>query len=348
MDEQVVRQDRELEKLQEQFVCVRAVKVDSVDLSLFQFDYDQTWCAFFLNADGAIYGRYGTRAGRGDDSTTHISVASFKKSLERALEAHRGYPGNQEQFAGKRGPKPEYAVAEKIPNLPKHHCIHCHQIRESTLRTKWLEKKLTAADLWAYPLPENLGLKMEMDDGLRVQQVTPDSPAAKAGIAVGDEFVRLNGQRLLSQADIQWVLHQAPVETKLTALFRRRGELLDKTLTLSGNWKVTDLSWRASSGPGLRYGLWAVPLSETDRKRRGLAADAMALEIKNLFAPRTAPLQTAGLRVGDVIVAVDGNTTFLTETQFLTYVRLAHPPGDRLKLTVLRGSQRQELEVPLW
>src|SRR5262245_47066023 len=122
--------------------------MEGVDLELFQFDYDQTWAAFFLNAGGTIYGRFGTRAGRGHDSTTHISAASFRKSMERALEAHRGYPGNREQFAGKRGPEPEYAVAEKIPNLEKHHCVHCHQVRESTLRTKWLEKRLSAADLW--------------------------------------------------------------------------------------------------------------------------------------------------------------------------------------------------------
>jgi len=35
-----------LESLQKQFVCVRVVTIDDVDLSLFQFDYDQTWCAF--------------------------------------------------------------------------------------------------------------------------------------------------------------------------------------------------------------------------------------------------------------------------------------------------------------
>lgn len=54
--------------------------MNGVDLKQFQFDYDQTWCAFFLNADGTIYGRYGTRAGNRDQSTTHISIPSFKKA----------------------------------------------------------------------------------------------------------------------------------------------------------------------------------------------------------------------------------------------------------------------------
>ncbi len=322
--------------------------MEGVDLGLFQFDYDQTWCAFFLNADGTTYGRYGTRAGTGHNSTTHVSAASFKKALERALDAHRGYPGNKEQFIGKQGPKPEYAVAEKIPNLEKHHCIHCHQVRESTLRTKWLEKRLSAADVWSYPLPENIGLKMEVDDGLRVQKVVTGSPAAKAGIEAGDEVARINDQPLLSQADIQWVLHNAPVETKLTATIARGGKTLEKTIVLSGGWKETELGWRASSGPGLRYGLWTAPLAEADRKQRNIPAGDMALQVKNLFAPRAAPLQRAGLRTGDVIVAVDGKRDFLTESQFLVYARLNHQPGDRLKLTILRGSEKHDLEAPMW
>ncbi len=232
--------------------------------------------------------------------------------------------------------------------MQKHHCIHCHQVREGILRVKWQEKRLTAADLWCYPLPENVGLKMDVDDGLRVKSVTPDSPAARASIEAGDDLMTLNGQRLLSQADIQWVLHQVPAETKLAVTFARKGQPQQKTIALSGNWKETDLSWRASSGPGLRYGLWTVPLPEAEKKRRDIPAEAMALQVKNLFAPRAEPLQKAGLRVGDLIVAVDRKTGFLSESQFLVYIRLNHPPGDKLRLTILRGRERRELEVPMW
>ena len=37
-----------------------------LDLSLFQFDYDQSFAAFLMNADKPIYGRFGTRSGRPD------------------------------------------------------------------------------------------------------------------------------------------------------------------------------------------------------------------------------------------------------------------------------------------
>ena len=39
-----------------QFVGVRMVKVNSMDLSLFQFDYDMTFAVFFMNADKKVYG----------------------------------------------------------------------------------------------------------------------------------------------------------------------------------------------------------------------------------------------------------------------------------------------------
>ncbi|MBI3467381.1 MAG: PDZ domain-containing protein [Planctomycetes bacterium] len=337
-----------MEELEKQFVCVRAVQMEGVDLGLFQFDYDLTWCAFFLNANGSIYGRYGTRAGNRERSTTHVSVASLKKAMERALELHRAYPDNWLTRAGKRGPNPEYPVAEKIPTLEKSHCIHCHNVRENLLRAKWQEQKLTPADIWEYPLPENIGLTMDLDDGQRVQSIKPHSPAAQAGLRPGDQLVTLNGQRLISQADIQWVLHQSPVETELAATVRRDGTMTQKTIALNGPWKESDLTWRASSGPGLRYGLGAVPLADAEKRQRDIPADSLALRVSKLYAPRAAKLKDAGLREGDVIVAVDGNTTAISESQFLASLRLDHPPDGSVTFTVLRDGRREDLKIPMW
>lgn len=337
-----------MEPLQKQFVCVRVVTIDDVDLGVFQFDYDQTWCAFFLNADGTIYGRYGTRAAGGKNSTTHISIASFRKAMQRTLVLHKDYPSNKDQLAGKRGPKPEYRTPKDIPRVERHHCIECHQLRGHLLRHKWQQKQLTAEDIRPYPLPENSGLKMDAADGLRVEAVASESSAERAGIRAGDKLVSLDGQRLISQADIQWVLHRAPVETEIVVALKRGDKEMRKTIALSGSWKESDLSWRASTWPGLRYGLQTVPLSAAEKKQANLAADRLALVVKYMAAERTAGPRKAGLRVGDVIVAVDGKTEALTESRFLAYVRLKHPPGDEVKLTVLRRKERLDLTLPMW
>src|SRR5262249_5300676 len=200
--------------------------------------------------------------------------------MQRVLELHKGYPSNKEQLTGKRGPEPEYRTPKDIPRVEQRHCIECHEVRGNVLRHKWQEKRLTAADVWPYPLPENIGLKMDVDDGLRVQTVATDSPAERAGVAAGGELVTLNRPRLISQADMQWVLHRAPVEAKLAVALKRDGKELRRTVELGGSWKESDLSWRASSRAGLRYWLYTVPLSAQEKEKADLAADGLALAVK--------------------------------------------------------------------
>jgi hypothetical protein len=356
LDAVVMQPDKDLEALEQQFVCVRIVQTRGLDLRTFQYDYDQSWCAMFMNADQVIYGRYGTRTTSGPNSDQLLTLPSFRKAMERALQLHKEYPGNKDALAGNIGKAPEYRVPEEIPGLqdlakgptiPKT-CIHCHMVREYILRAKWENRKLSLADLWVYPMPTQIGLTMDIDDGLRVTTVTPDSPAGKAGLTAGDEIVRLNGQPLTSLADIQWVLHNSPDEAQLKVTVRRGNETLEKTVALSGNWKETDIGWRASSWYGLRHGLKLDPLTAADKQKRGIPADGLALVVKNMYGKATATLQKAGLRLGDVIVAVDGTGRELTESQFITAVRLKHGPGDSIRLSIIRGDARQELTVPMW
>ena len=68
-----------LEKVEKQFVCVRVIKTQGLDLDLFQYDYDMSWSAMFLNAaDMAVYGRYGTRYSSGHDSDANLSPKAFQ------------------------------------------------------------------------------------------------------------------------------------------------------------------------------------------------------------------------------------------------------------------------------
>jgi type II secretory pathway component PulC len=147
---------------------------------------------------------------------------------------------------------------------------------------------------------------------------------------------------------VQWVLHTIPEETKLTATIRRGGKTLEKTIVLSGNWKESDVAWRASSWYGLRQGLKTEPASAAERTRLGLEADTLALVVKGLFGKGAPKLQKAGLKAGDVIVAVDGKTAAMTESQFLIQLRLSHGPDDSVRLTVLRAGKRVELVIPMW
>ena len=43
------------------FVLVRILNMRGVNLNVFDFDYDMTWAALFLNAQEKVLGRYGSR-----------------------------------------------------------------------------------------------------------------------------------------------------------------------------------------------------------------------------------------------------------------------------------------------
>jgi hypothetical protein len=356
LDTQVMQPQPDMEALEKNFVCVRVVQTKGLDLELFQYDYDMSWAAMFLNSDGTIYGRYGTRVASGPGSDSHLSLPSFRKAAERALALHQAYPGNRQQLAGKLGGEPEYARPELIPGLEqravgattRQNCIHCHMVKEYALRAKWQAGKLSLADLMVYPMPDSIGIKIDVDDGLRIRSVTPGSPAAVAGLKDDDELVSLNGQPLISLADIQWVLHTSPSETELKAQLRRGGQSLEKKLTLRGDWKRSDIAWRASSWYGLRQGLKVEPLPAAEKSSRGLDGDALALVIKGLFGLGGQKLQQLGLKTGDVIVAVDGKSQAMNESEFLIDLRLQHGPQDSVKFTILRGAERKELQVPMW
>jgi hypothetical protein len=47
----VVRREQSIRELSQEFVTVRLVKCNGLDLSLFQFDYDLTFAVFFFNSD---------------------------------------------------------------------------------------------------------------------------------------------------------------------------------------------------------------------------------------------------------------------------------------------------------
>jgi hypothetical protein len=356
LDTQVMQPQGDLEALEKNFVCVRIVQTKGLDLKLFQYDYDMSWAAMFLNADGTIYGRYGTRTASGPGSDSHISLPSFRKAVERALELHKNYPANRAQLAGKLGGEPQYARPEHIPGLEqraqgastRQNCIHCHMVREYALRAKWQAGKLSLADLQVYPLPDNVGMQVDIDDGLLIKSVKRGSPAAEAGLAAGDHLLSLGGQSLISLADIQWVLHTSPTEAEIKATLRRDGQTLEKTIVVSGDWKQSDIAWRASSWYGLRQGLKLEPLPAAEKSSRGLSNEAMALAIKGLFGQGGQKLQKAGLKVGDVLIAVDGKSQAMTESEFLIDLRLRHGPEDAVKLTFLRGDERKELSVPMW
>ena len=164
LDQSIVERDRRVQALLDQYVCVRVVQANGMDLRLFQFDYDQSFAAFMMNGDKTIYGRFGTRSHQ-TRSEEDVSLEGFAEALEAGLLIHSAYPSNKAELAGKQPQsQPSFETPEQFPSLMKYasklnyegnvaaSCIHCHQVGESITRRVSRRRKTDSCGI-AVPLP---------------------------------------------------------------------------------------------------------------------------------------------------------------------------------------------------
>ncbi len=327
----------------------------NIDLAQFQFDYDLTWAVIFLNIDGTVYGRYGSRSVEGP--MAYNSMASLKKAMERVIDLHKDYPDNRSSLVGKNQPSPKWKQAQEIPGLRQEmqkqlnqpvgprNCIHCHNVYDGLRNTAYDQDTFKTEDLWIYPLPENIGLKIKIDEGNLIESVLSNSPSDGLDLKTGDRIQTANGQFVISVADLQWVLNGLPRESELHLVVKREGVMLKRTISLRDDWRKTDISWRASMWSiRPRVGIHAPEITVEEKIKLGLSPTNMALRAK--WIPNLAA-RKAGLKNGDIIVEVADNRQAISTAQFNLLIRLNYQSGDTVPVKVQRNSQTLSLELPM-
>jgi serine protease Do len=353
-----------LTPLLDQFVCARVINANALDLSLFQFDYDLSLSALMFNADGTVYGRFGSWTHQKNQHDK--STASFKRALETALEIHHGYPANKTSLMGKQGAPAPYKTPVNIPALDGKYrmeldwqgkvvpsCVHCHQIGDALRATYRNKKEPVPSDLiYPMPAPETIGLTLAQDGIAKVESVTASSAAARAGFQAGDELTALAGQPLISIADVSWVLHRTAESGSLAATVKRGA--MEKALNIE-----LAPGWRSKSDISKRVGTWGMRGMATDglvledlpddaRMTRGLKNTDLALLVKFVGQyGKHAAGKKAGFQKDDVVVAVAGLTSRLSEGELMGELLQKRPVGEEVKATVLRGQERVELSLPM-
>lgn len=348
----------------DQFVSVRMIQMNGVDLKTFQFDYDMTFAVFFMNADKTIYGRYGSRSDM-KEAQREISMESLAEAMKGALELHKGYPGNRTSILLKQGRPIDYKVPEDYPLLQTKYtssldfngevaksCIHCHQVREAERRL-YRDRKQPLPDklLHPYPMPDTIGLKLDPTKRATVLRVAAGSIAAKAGFRTGDQIEQINAQRIISIADVQWMLERSDDAGSEQAWeVSRAGKPIRLKVDLPAGWRqASPFAWRVTSWDLRRMGFGGMKLddmTDEERKARGLSKTQLALEAKNVgqFGEHAVAKQ-AGVIKGDIIVDFDGVTTRATEGDALSHVMKKRMKGDTLPITVLRGKQKLSFKI---
>ncbi len=131
--------------------------------------------------------------------------------------------------------------------------------------------------------------------GVVVARVEARSPAAKAGIKVGDVIIAVNGREVENSAQVRNEIGLLRIGTRVKIEVLRNGKL--RTL----NARVEELVTNSVSGKSLSSKLSGAEFSETlEDTSRGTTA---GIEVVNVSANSNAA--SAGLRKGDIIISVN-------------------------------------------
>ena len=91
------------------------------------------------------------------------------------------------------------------------------------------------------------------------------------------------------------------------------------------------------------------PLKDKGRRDHGIPDGESALEVKwiNGKTPGGRAARSAGLRYGDIVVALAGKPFNMPTKEFNLYIKLNYKVGQELPLTVLRDGKRRDIKIKL-
>src|SRR5713226_294476 len=343
-DAQVVLspKDSPLGEVLSQYVCARVVRMDNVDVGLFDRDWNNAIYFFVLNADEQIYMRYGGRESQSPD--TYNSLDSMRIALEQGLVLHQKYL--QGELSKQERPKPKFP--REMPLLvqrtvARRQCVECHLIgdfQNIQRERDGVLDKLT--HLYRSPDIKTIGIWLDVPKGLVVKEAT--GAVAAAGMKAGDRITAWNGVPVWTFGDVQYRYDKVDRRAKgLEISVDRSGKPVDLTVELPPRWWWTDLRFRQSSvDPRLDFE--DRPLTGDEKQKLGLKPDGFASQVKHV--PEFAKIRrTHDLRMGDVIVAVNGIESDEFAHTAELFLKLHTKAGELSKLEVMRDGKR--ITMPL-
>lgn len=146
------------------------------------------------------------------------------------------------------------------------------------------------ADSFNLPKPE----------GALVAQLTEDSPAAKAGIRVGDIIMRYNGAPVESSATLPPMVGRTPAGTRVPVVVLRNGQEMTVNVMIGELEREKPVAQVKAAAPaGNRLNVEVANL--TAEERDALGGDKRGVMVKVVGEGAAA---VAGIRPGDIILAV--------------------------------------------
>jgi serine protease Do len=169
--------------------------------------------------------------------------------------------------------------------------------------------------------------------GAIVAQVTPNSPASRAGLKQGDVITTLNGQEIANSSALQVAVSELAPGTTISLGLLRDGKPTNLNVTI-GTYNGDHQELADNDGDGGpqsgKLGLAVGDLTQDVRQQLHIPANVSGAVIENVRP--ASPADDAGLQPGDVILQVNRKPTD-SASQFVSQVR-GDSNGDDLLLLV--------------
>ena len=180
--------------------------------------------------------------------------------------------------------------------------------------------------------------------GALIAQVTPNSPASRAGLKQGDVVTAVNGQPVETGSDLQVVVSEKAPGTKLQMNVERNGQPEKIELTVGEYHKDQEVAAAGSEENGhARLGIAISDLTPDVRQQLNLPSQVQGVAVAQVQP--ASPAEDAGLSSGDVILEINRKPVQSAE-QFRNDVKAAPAGKDMLLLVWANGGSSYRVVHP--
>jgi|HubBroStandDraft_1064217.scaffolds.fasta_scaffold00257_25 serine protease Do len=191
-------------------------------------------------------------------------------------------------------------------------------------------------------IASSMGLDPDHPIGALVAQVNEDSPAAKAGVKVGDLIEKFDGKPIEKMRDLPRIVAETGIGKKVDLVILRDGKTLTLATTVGqfDEKQVANASGDEGDKPNrmASLGLSLAPLNADARKRLGIQKNLDGVLISRVRDG--SPAADNGLLAGDVIVKVNGQSVGKPE-EVMDQVSAVKSDGKSILLLVNRHGQNR-------
>ena len=170
--------------------------------------------------------------------------------------------------------------------------------------------------------------------GAMIVDVVSGGPADKAGLKKGDQVLSVDGKDLMADSDLTQIVKSHKPGDTLTLKVQRSGEdAREVTVTLGENPNAAGQAYLGVTYAPHGQGFFNLPKLPSGAVNGAFVGNVV----------KDSPADKAGLKVGDVITAIDGKA--ITTPSEAIDALAAHKPGDSVTLTVRRANQATDTQI---